>query len=41
MESHTIVIGDPTKVVVVNSNDANDVVIVGDPSNIIVKPKKR
>lgn len=36
-----LLIGDPDKIVIVNATESQDVVIIGDPEKVQVKPKKR
>lgn len=41
MTNHSLVIGHPDNIVVISPNESQDVIVIGDPDNVKVKPKKK
>lgn len=41
MQSHSIVIGHPSEIIVISPENSQDVIVIGDPEKINVKPKRR
>lgn len=39
LSSHTLVVGHPDNIVVISPNESQDVIVIGDPETVKVKPK--
>ena len=39
MSNHSLVIGHPDNIVVISPNESQDVIIIGDPDHVKVKPR--
>lgn len=40
MQSHSIVIGHPSEIIVISPENSQDVIVIGDPDKVNVKPRK-
>lgn len=40
MKHHSIVIGHPSEIIVISPENSQDVIVIGDPNKVNVKPKK-
>lgn len=41
MANHSLIIGHPENIVVISPNESQDVIVIGDPANVKVKPKNK
>lgn len=41
MKHHSIVIGHPSEIIVISPENSQDVIVIGDPNKVNVKPKKK
>lgn len=40
ISSHSLVIGHPSEIIVISPENSQDVIVIGDPNKVNVKPKK-
>ena len=41
LSNHTLVVGHPDNIVVISPNESQDVIVIGDPQQLKIKPNKK